>query len=202
MTNAALTTFLLELSARAGAEGLDPRTLGLRVRSGDLADHLRLTPEELERSLSDLDACGIIDFEPGSTVTILDRCALETASVGRKTPEKAHVPRDQTESALRTILADERFLSTPRTSALLVYLVEQAIADGSGDIDVRRIATEVLGKASGFDPRDPTLRVLVTHLRKMLDEYDTRSGDAAVSIRIERGDCRVVIEPRETRGTG
>ena len=202
MTRTTLTTFLLELSVRSEAEGLDSRTLGLRVRPGDLADHLGLTPEELERSLSDLDARGIIGLGPGRTVTILDRGALETASVGRRAPGTAHVPRDQTESALRAILSDERFLSTPRTSALLVYLVEQAIADGSGDIDVRRIATEVLGKASGFDPRDPTLRVLVTHLRKMLEEYDTRSSDAAVSIRIERGDCRVVIEPRETRDAG
>ena len=201
MTNAALTTFLLELSARAGAEGLDSRRLGLRVRRRDLADHLRLTPKELERSLSDLDARGVIGLEPGGAVTILDRRALERESGGaaRETPA---VPRDRTESALHAILADERFLSTPRTSALLVYLVEQAIADGSGSADVRRIATEVLGKVSGFDPRDPTLRVLVTHLRKMLDEYEARASDAAVSIRIERGDCRVVIEPRELHDAG
>lgn len=192
--NPALTNFLLELSARADAEGLDPYALRLHVRREDLADHLGLTTDALERALEELRSRGIVTVGPQDTVTILDRSALESTAARRASGHA--VPRERAESALRAILGDERFLATPRTSALLVYLVEQAMAGGGGHVDIDRAAAEVLGRPAGFDAEDPALRVLVTRLRRMLDDYDARTPDAAVAIRLERGAFRVVIESR------
>ena len=197
-----LTRFLLELSARADAEGLDPRTLRLHVRRADMADYLGLEAEALERAFEDLVSRGFIGVELMDTVTILDHTALERAFPPRS-PSAAAPPatsRERTERALKAILGDERFLATPRTSALLVHLVERALAGETDRVDPPRLAA-VLGEtpdgAPGTDPADPTLRVLLTRLRRMLDDYAARTPDAGVSIRLEEGVCRVRIESRK-----
>ena len=75
--NGTLAGFLLDLSARSGAEGLDAWTLRLGARREDLAGHLGLTLEALELEFARLVASRTI-VRTGDIVTILDRRALAT----------------------------------------------------------------------------------------------------------------------------
>ena len=197
----ALATFLVNLSARANGEGLNRQTLRLRVRREDLARHLDMTPRGLESEFRRLVSRRAISLTLDDTVTILDDAAL-AASRAERTGTLGGFPPTP-EHALSAILADERFAASPRVSTLLVYLVEKAMDGEIEQLDARRIGIEALGKPEDFDPgRDPALRVLITRLRRMLDDYHAdglcRDGDREddVVIRVMPGTYRLSIEMR------
>lgn len=81
-----LSSFLLNLSARADAAGLGHQTIRLRVRREDLASYLDLTLEELEAEFRRLIDAGMIRRTSEELLTILDRAALwrDRGGIGRE----------------------------------------------------------------------------------------------------------------------
>lgn len=92
---------------------------------------------------------------------------------------------------LDEVLASPAFLTHPRCTSLLRYLVEQSLAGKRPrEID---IAVDVFGKNDAYDPAEnSSVRVSVHQLRKMLRDYYTQpsaSGDIRLSI--PKGSYRV-----------
>ncbi len=75
------------------------------------------------------------------------------------------------------MLASAAFVDAPRLSALLAFIVEQAICGHGGEIKESVIAVEVFGRAPDFDPRtDSVVRVQARNLRAKLRSYYEQDG--------------------------
>ncbi|MFN4143862.1 hypothetical protein [Aestuariivirga sp.] len=85
--------------------------------------------------------------------------------------------REEVVEALQRINASRDFDATDRSRRLLDYLVTEAL-DGRGNrIKAYAIATEVLGRATSFDPqRDPIVRIEAARLRRVLEHYYLTEG--------------------------
>lgn len=78
---ARVAKYLLDLQARALAEGKPPGPVHLGVKKGELASRLGTTPETLSRTLAKLRDREVIAVK-GRIIRILDRGALEAAAAG------------------------------------------------------------------------------------------------------------------------
>jgi TolB-like protein len=105
------------------------------------------------------------------------------------------VSRSAAIDALRRILASGTFADSPRSRALLAYVVRETL-DGNGHrLKERTIARAALGKAPNFDPRsDSGVRVQATRVRKQLTVYYSGEGaDDEVRISLRKGSYVPVI---------
>lgn len=88
---------------------------------------------------------------------------------------------------LTRILESERFASSPKMSAFLRYVVEEAVAGNAHRINAYSVAVDALDKPDSFDAhKDPCVRVLAMRLRESLADY-YRANEEAVVITIPRG---------------
>ncbi|NLA68021.1 MAG: helix-turn-helix domain-containing protein, partial [Gammaproteobacteria bacterium] len=78
-----VVAFLLDLSARFAAMGLDPRLLQLRMTRAELGNFLALTLETVTRALSRMQARGSIEVD-GRRIRILDEAALRAVLDGEE----------------------------------------------------------------------------------------------------------------------
>ena len=78
---------------------------------------------------------------------------------------------------LARVLASDRFARSKRNSELLAYLVGE-VREGRADaISGTSVAQDVFGKGAEFDPAtDPSIRVQMGRLRKMLNDYYAEEG--------------------------
>ena len=73
---------------------------------------------------------------------------------------------------LECILASPEFSVAPRMTALLRHLVTCTLDDKAGQLTGYAIGLDVFGRGPAFDPaQDSIVRVQMTRLRRMLDEY-------------------------------
>ena len=87
--------------------------------------------------------------------------------------------RPDVEAALARILESDAFTRSRRNSELLDYLVRNTLAGQSGTLNGTTIAQDVFGKGAEFDPAsDPSVRVQMGRLRKMLVDYYEGIGSA------------------------
>ncbi len=94
---------------------------------------------------------------------------------------------DAVPAHLAEVLASEDFRRSPQGSAILRYLVDAALA---GVVPKEySIATEALGRPTGFDPRtDPAVRVEVRRLRqKLLEHYAGAGASAELIFELPKG---------------
>ena len=96
--------------------------------------------------------------------------------------------REKILNALKLILVDEAFKTSPKSSAFLRFVVMQTL-DGNGDrIKAYTIAVDALGKPSTFDPQgDPSVRVMAKRLRDMLDVYYEKPLEHEVVVHMQPG---------------
>ena len=86
---------------------------------------------------------------------------------------------------LERILASSDFDASPRSRALVRFLVEETLAGRSEELTQTAIATRVLGRREDFDPTvDPIVRIQAGRLRRSLERYYLLAG-AADPVRIE-----------------
>lgn len=92
---------------------------------------------------------------------------------------------------LERIISSQTFASSNINKDLLSYLVKTS-QEGRSPKEVN-IATEVLGRADGFDPSgDPYVRSSVYNLRKRLARYYEKEGaDEAIKLVIPKGSYRI-----------
>ena len=96
--------------------------------------------------------------------------------------------REKILNALKLILVDEAFKTSPKSSAFLRFVVMQTL-DGNGDrIKAYTIAVDALGKPSTFDPQgDPSVRVMAKRLRDMLNVYYNKPLEHEVVVHMQPG---------------
>jgi serine/threonine-protein kinase len=101
-------------------------------------------------------------------------------------PERSSSPGNSLiQEQLKRMIASRAFSGSLRLSALLKFLVEEAVADRADGLKEQVIALEVYGKGSEFDPSNHSaVRVDVRRLRDKIREYYESVG-AADRVRIE-----------------
>lgn len=119
------------------------------------------------------------------------------------------VDRDAALAELDRILASPQFQRAERSSALLRFVVEQAVAGQAERLKEYTLGAEALGRGPAFDPRtDTVVRAEATRLRARLDRYfrDDGRGDP-VLVELPRGSYvplirwRTDIADRDTAAT-
>jgi len=96
---------------------------------------------------------------------------------------------DETQAELARILNSSEFVSSPKSSAFLRYVVEETLASRGSYLKAFSIALAVFGKDESFDSQtDPIVRVQAVRLRKMLTQYYLEEGkDDPVVISLIKG---------------
>src|SRR2546422_7694752 len=90
---------------------------------------------------------------------------------------KSYATVDERELALLRILQSKTFSTCETMRNILEFIVEKSLAERADEIKEYTIATEVLGRPSGFNSKDDNIvRVQVHRLRKKLDEYYSGEG--------------------------
>jgi TolB-like protein/tetratricopeptide (TPR) repeat protein len=90
---------------------------------------------------------------------------------------------------LDRVLGHAAFEATDRMRAILVYVVEEALAGRSDHIKAFTIALDALGRDASFDAHsDPLVRIEAGHLRRALERYYHVAGSAdPIVIEIPKG---------------
>lgn len=84
-------------------------------------------------------------------------------------------------AALQTVLQSKSFSHSPFLRQALEFIVRNRLSSPLQPIKEYTIATEVFGRASGFDPKeDNIVRVQMHRLREKLDEYYLMEGQKDV----------------------
>ena len=98
--------------------------------------------------------------------------------------------------SLRKILASEDFVSAPRLSSLLNFIVLETLAGRSTELKGFNIANRVFGRDENFDARtDPLVRVQANRLRKALERYYLTSGKQdSIQINVPKGSYAAIFE--------
>ena len=111
---------------------------------------------------------------------------------------------------LARVLASPAFVRSERSSALLRYVVERALAGEADQLKEYTLGAVALGRGAAFDPRvDPTVRAEASRLRERLARhYEGEGRDDPLRIELPKGsyvprvvvrrDARAVSEPAET----
>ena len=87
------------------------------------------------------------------------------------------VSRDSILQQLERILSSGAFAGAARSSALLKFLVEQAVEGRPDRLKEYTLGAEALGKGESFDPRlDPIVRAEASRLRSRLERYYATEG--------------------------
>ena len=99
------------------------------------------------------------------------------------------VSTDDVRAELTRVLASQRFDASERNRAFLAFVVEEALGGRTERIKAYRIATEVFGRNSTFDPQlDSIVRIEAGRLRRSLEHYYLTDGcRSRVRIDIPRG---------------
>ena len=94
------------------------------------------------------------------------------------TEENLSKPSDkEVKQQLIRILRHSEFVTSPKGSAFLRYVVDETLADRQAYIKAFSIALAVFNKDESFDPQtDPIVRVQAVRLRKMLTQYYLEDG--------------------------
>jgi len=81
------------------------------------------------------------------------------------------------ESALETLLAEDRLKLSERNRRFLAYVVSEALAGRGDRIKAYTIGVDVFGRGEDFDPsNDPIVRIEATRIRSALSAFYKKSG--------------------------
>src|SRR5579863_788134 len=100
---------------------------------------------------------------------------------------------------LHRVTSSPQFQKTKRLRELLLYLGERALRDSDGTLHEQEIGVDVLGRPLDYDTSHDTLvRVLVSQLRKKLQDYFATDGrDEPLIIEIPKGTYLPVVRTRD-----
>ncbi len=97
--------------------------------------------------------------------------------------------REEIIEHLNLVLADRRFASAERNARFLRYVVEAVLDGRAHQVKETVIATEVYGRATGYDPKaDSIVRVEASRLRqKLRGFYENEGRHCAIRIHLPSG---------------
>ena len=107
-------------------------------------------------------------------------------------------PSVRDKELLYRVANSPQFLKSKRLRELLLYLGDRALKDPNCVLREQEIGVDVLGRPANYDTSHDTLvRVLVSHLRKKLQEHFAGEGkDEALIIEVPKGSYLPVFRPR------
>src|SRR5579862_3881959 len=105
----------------------------------------------------------------------------------------------QARELLHRVASSPQFQKSKRLRELLLYLGERSLKDPDCILREQEIGVDVLGRPSDYDTSHDTLvRVLVSQLRKKLQDYFSADGsDEPLVIEIPKGIYLPVIRARD-----
>lgn len=90
--------------------------------------------------------------------------------------------------ALNLVLASRTFISSPKLSAFLTYIVTETLAGKGNRIKAYSIAIDALDKPTSFDPQqNPAVRVMALRLRNALNNFNAEPNLAIIKIEMQAG---------------
>jgi adenylate cyclase len=103
---------------------------------------------------------------------------------------------------LRRVVASRDFPATERNRRFLAYIVEKELGGAPEEITAKLVAVRVFGRKASFDPsKDPIVRIEAGRLRRDLEIYYLRSGQAnPLRITIPKGGYRPVFLQAKSHG--
>ncbi len=108
-------------------------------------------------------------------------------------------PTAELRELLGRVASSPQFQKSKRLRELLLYLGERALTDPNRILREQEIGVEVLGRPANYDTSHDTLvRVLISQLRKKLQDYFTGEGrDEPYILEIPKGNYLPVVRLRE-----
>ncbi|HUA57439.1 MAG TPA: hypothetical protein VML19_01710 [Verrucomicrobiae bacterium] len=105
---------------------------------------------------------------------------------------------DQSKDLLHRVASSSQLQKSKRLRELLLYLGERALRDPNCTLREQEVGVDVLGRPQNYDTSHDTLvRVLVSHLRKKLQEHFAGEGrEEPLVIEIPKGSYLPVFRPR------
>jgi len=112
--------------------------------------------------------------------------------------ENTIMPPLEARELLQRVAASPQFQKSKRLRELLLYLGDRVLKDPNCTLREQEIGVDVLGRPSDYDTSHDTLvRVLVSHLRKKLQEYFAAEGqEEPLVVEILKGSYLPVFCPR------
>jgi len=96
--------------------------------------------------------------------------------------------RKKITDAIEQILCDHTFVTAPKSSAFLRYVVLETLDGNASRIKAYTIAIDALGRPPSFDPQnDPSVRVMAKRIREMLTDYYSRTDEHEVVLQLNCG---------------
>jgi len=100
-----------------------------------------------------------------------------------KTGDRVPHTAPAVQSELAAILASPGFVRSPRRSAFLRFVVEQALTGRAAELKETLIGIQVFGRPADYDPKsDPVVRTEAAKMRAALAEYYNGPGRAATFV--------------------
>ncbi len=119
-------------------------------------------------------------------------CAADEGT--QRMPQLTISSPQQVRHAVSSTLRTASFENAPTLAALLSFLVEEEIAGRGTALNAHAIATAALGLPETFDPAiDPTVRVQVGRLRRVLDRAWVKGCETTIRITVPSGSYRPVF---------
>jgi hypothetical protein len=110
-------------------------------------------------------------------------------------------PPQEAREVLNRVASSAQFQKSKRLRELLLYLGDRALKDPNCTLREQEVGVDVLGRPSDYDTSHDTLvRVLVSHLRKKLQEHFAAEGrNEPLVIEIPKGSYLPVFRARKDR---
>lgn len=106
------------------------------------------------------------------------------------------LPESQVRDQLARIVASAPFMRAERMTALLQFIVGEAIAGRADQLRGQRIAEAVFGRSAADSTSDTLVRVHAVRLRRALDHYHATAGQAdTIRIQLPVGGYAPLITP-------
>lgn len=103
------------------------------------------------------------------------------------------------EHALSLILKDSHFISSPKLTAFLSYVVSTKLKGEGHRLKAYAVAVDALGKPDSFDPKeDPCVRVMAARIRAALLVYNSKPNSAPIEITMKPGSYEPIFTVKKT----
>jgi len=132
-------------------------------------------------------------FQQNSLLTVMvkQRFYTETEEYILLEPRKVN---DQ----LNKVLLSHEFKATVRQKKFLTYIIEMFLADRGEEIKGYSVATEVFGRKSFDQTKDPIVSIEARRLRRALESYYDSAGiNDEIQITIPKGSYVPLVKPKE-----
>jgi TolB-like protein len=128
---------------------------------------------------------------------------MQSKKPGKTQTPDSGIPPEEILEQLNRILSHPEFQATPQQRDFLRFVVTETLEGREHQIKGYTVATQVLGRKPGFDPKtDPAVSIQASRLRKALERYSLVAGGLdPIRIEIPKGTYVPVFHVQEAHGS-